>query len=333
MPVKPRECIRNNYALWRVPGETTDRRPHSIGQGPHTLDDHDDGRGVILVIVPLLSLTADQMKKNWVALQIHGLVEAYNMDEIPLSLIIERIIPIMLEIGYSSNSTTFLFIFPQQLASTQVFLNASFKCHQNQTLRLVAINEVHIHAQHIRSFRESLCILTDIFFAVVFCVGQWYPLVLAMTATMTIELLPSYSELTNIDWSLPEHQKWSRWQEFQQRNILINFEVLDHFSRAYPPLLNFLEENEESSAFVFLNFQSKCDAVSKAIEELIIKMWLSFDLLVVHGKLDKHEKFSLISLFNGILSMDCRAQDWQEKQGKMDNGNKIALAEVVQWKL
>jgi hypothetical protein len=115
--------------------------------------------------------------------------------------------------------------------------------------------------------------------------------------------LPSFSELTNVDWSLPEHQMWSGWEEFRQRNISISFEVVDHFSRAYPTLFNYLEENEESSAFVFVNFRSECDAVSKAIEELIIQKRLSFDQLVVHGRLDKHEKFGLISLFNGTLSM------------------------------
>ena len=84
--------------------------------------------GIILVIVPLLSLTADRMEKVRVALQCHGSIEAHHIDEIPLSLIIELIIPRMLEIGYNSNSIMFIFDSPQQLASTQVLLDALFKC-------------------------------------------------------------------------------------------------------------------------------------------------------------------------------------------------------------
>ena len=49
--------------------------------------------GIVLVIVPLLSLTADQMAKIRVALQIEGSVEAHHLDEIPTSLLMELIIP------------------------------------------------------------------------------------------------------------------------------------------------------------------------------------------------------------------------------------------------
>ena len=114
-----------------------------------------------------------------------------------------------------------------------------------ETVRLVAIDKAHMYAHHGRSFRESLRVLTDIFFVVVFCVGEWYPLFLAMMATMTINLLPSFSQLTNVDWSLPEHQMWSGWQDFQQRNISINFEVVDQFSCAYPTLFNYLDKKAE----------------------------------------------------------------------------------------
>mmetsp|Transcript_9985 Transcript_9985/g.22370 ORF Transcript_9985/g.22370 Transcript_9985/m.22370 type:complete len:108 (+) Transcript_9985:340-663(+) len=61
-------------------------------------------------------------------------------------------------------------------------------------------------------------------------------------------------------------------------------------------LFKYLEENKESSAFVF-------EAASNVIGELIITKRLSFDQLVVHGNLDKHEKFGLISLFSGTLSL------------------------------
>ena len=115
---------------------------------------------IILVIVPLLSLTADKMAKIRVSLQSHGSIYAHHIDEIPLSLIIELIIPRMFEIGYNSNLIMFSFVSQQQFASTQVLLDALFKCHHNQTLRLVAIDEAHIYAQQGQSFHESLRVLT-----------------------------------------------------------------------------------------------------------------------------------------------------------------------------
>ena len=37
-------------------------------------------------------------------------------------------------------------------------------------------------------------------------------------------------------------------------NISINFEVVDYFSHVYITLFNYLEENEECSVFVSVNF-------------------------------------------------------------------------------
>ena len=161
--------------------------------------------------------------------------------------------------------------------------------HENRTLRLVTIDEAHLYAQHGRSFRESLRVLTNVFFAVVFRVGHWHPLFLAMTATMTVDLLPAFSKLTTVDWSLPRHQMWSDWYDFQQRNISLNFEVVDHMGRAYPTLINHLKANPDASAFIFVNFRSECETVSNAIENIIIEQRLPFDHLVVHGHQDKHE--------------------------------------------
>ena len=155
--------------------------------------------GIILVTVPLLSLTADQMAKIRVVLMPEGSVEAHDDDEIPTKLLNEIVIPRMHEIGYNSTSTMFIFTSPQKLTNTQPLLDALFTCHQNQTLHLVTIDEAHLYTQHGRSFRESLRVLTSVFFAVLFHVGHWHPLFLAMTATMNMDLLPSFSKLATVD--------------------------------------------------------------------------------------------------------------------------------------
>ena len=205
----------------------------------------------MLVIVPLLSLTVDQMAKIRVALQVEVSIEAHHLDEISASLLRELIIPRMHKIGYHSTSTMFLFTSPHKIATTLPLLRELFTCHYNQTLCIVTIDGVHLYAQHGRSFRESFRLLTNIFGAIS---GQWHPLFLAMMAAMTLYLLSSFNKLTTVDWSLPQHQMWSDWQDFQQRNITINFKVVDYMARAYPRLINHLKENPDSSAFIFANF-------------------------------------------------------------------------------
>ena len=78
----------------------------------------------MLVIVPLLSLTVDQMAKIRVALQVEVSIEAHHLDEISASLLRELIIPRMHKIGYDSTSTMFLFTSPQKLVTTPSLLVA-----------------------------------------------------------------------------------------------------------------------------------------------------------------------------------------------------------------
>ena len=184
---------------WKMWGQTTVRRSDCSGEEPHYLYDINDGRGgVIIIIIPLLVLTTDQMVKIEEALQTHGSVEAYHLDNI-LPWDIHTIIQRMNTIDYNLSSTLFIFTSPQYFTTPQAIMNALLDWHARKALHLVAIEEAHIYAQYGRSFREAMRILSTLFFTIVFKVGLWHPSFLAMTVTMTLSLLPSFSKLTNVD--------------------------------------------------------------------------------------------------------------------------------------
>ena len=144
--------------------------------------------------------------------------------------------------------------------------------HSWTVMQLVAIDEAHLYAQHGRSFREAMKILTTLFFAVVFKVGIWHPLFLAMTATMTLSLLPSISQLTNVEWTNNNHLLWSNCTEFCQRYIRLDFQVCDNMQRvAYPILINFMWDTPGWSAFVLVKFRGEFTTVATTIEELLIQ--------------------------------------------------------------
>ena len=89
-------------------------------------------------------------------------------------------------------------------------------CNKRGMLRLVAIDEAHLFAMHGRSFRESICVLAEVFFHPLFATDAvTRPLFLAMTAMMTARLLSDFSKLTHVDWSLERHQLWSTPSEFK----------------------------------------------------------------------------------------------------------------------
>ena len=109
------------------------------------------------------------------------------------------IIPRMDEIEYGTSSNMFLFSSPQYLVTNDIVIGTILRCRAREAFRLVAIDKAHLYAMHGRSFCDTMRILWKLLFVVLFKVGEWHPLVLLMTATVTHSLLSSFSELTCIN--------------------------------------------------------------------------------------------------------------------------------------
>ena len=147
--------------------------------------------------------------------------------------------------------------------------------------------------------------LGGLFFAVLFKAGSYHPLFLAMTATMKKPLLRALSHLTHVEWTNKKHQLWAKTEDFQQRNIRVDFQVRDHMSReAFPSLIEHLRQKPNSSAFVFVNFRSEVRKCEEKIEPMLIKAKLDIDIITIHGKMEKNDKFAFIKLFTGALCLD-----------------------------
>ena len=69
--------------------------------------------GIIVVIVPLLALTVDQMAKIEVSLQDCGSVTAVHLNELTGEQINGEVLPRMHEIDYNFESTMYIFTSPQ----------------------------------------------------------------------------------------------------------------------------------------------------------------------------------------------------------------------------
>ena len=150
--------------------------------------------GITLVIVPLLSLTANQLSRLKLAGQDHGSVKAVHLDETPDALVRSVVIPKMKGMRGDGSDTLVLFCSPQYLVDHHVFRAARLGCHRHHTLRLVGLDEAHIYAMHGRSFRGCIRALRDVFL-VFFLFGpnaSHSPLFLTMTATMPKSLLEHF---------------------------------------------------------------------------------------------------------------------------------------------
>ena len=158
--------------------------------------------GVVIIFVPLLSLSADQMNKMKEASQKYGTVETHHLDELPddggkkLARIVNRIE----ELQETTTSTIFLFTSPQFICkeSSKDLLSALISARKRNVLRVVGIDEGHLFVQH-SFFRVEIHMLSELFFKNIFDEDtRTHPIYLAMTATMPLKYIPRLEALTRV---------------------------------------------------------------------------------------------------------------------------------------
>ena len=103
--------------------------------------------GITLVIIPLLSLTANQLERIKTAMQEHGPVVATHLDDAGKNDVKENVIPKMDTFPCDSSTTLMILCSPQYIAENVDFRNALLRARDRNVLRLVAIDEVRISTQ------------------------------------------------------------------------------------------------------------------------------------------------------------------------------------------
>ncbi len=111
-------------------------------------------RGIALISIPLLTLSTDVMHKFEDAITTWGNMGIYHLDELYdcNRLAFKRLLQRCSLIDRSMTSTLFLFLSPQFLINHCDALDVFVTCAQKRTLRLIAVDEAHIHVQHGTSF-------------------------------------------------------------------------------------------------------------------------------------------------------------------------------------
>lgn len=121
--------------------------------------------GVILVITPLLTLSAHHMAKFTVGDGCYGTIDAHHMDELrdtsPQKY--RGLLCVIAAQSTKTTSTYFLVVSPQFFANYPEFCEAMVQAGLSCTLRLVIMDEVHLHIQHGSSFHDNNRQLKEIF--------------------------------------------------------------------------------------------------------------------------------------------------------------------------
>ena len=112
----------------------------------------------------------------------------------------EHTCPRLVSLDDNSSSLIFLLCLPQELSENGILRAAILWCHGQGILCLVALDEAHFYAQNGTTFRGCICLLLDQFFQVVFSrtSGRQHPLLIVMSATMTLRLAGYAAWITTI---------------------------------------------------------------------------------------------------------------------------------------
>ena len=155
------------------------------------------------------------------------------------------------------SETLVLLYSPQYVVDTPPFFSLPFSSAEINK-RFVIIDKAYLFAMHWTTFRQSIRLLRDVLFAQLHVPSLlYYPLLLAMTATMSPSLLQPFSLLTHVDFTLARHQLWASAQDFQELNIKMSVMTKsksDLKKGALQTVLGLLQADTSAYMCTFMNF-------------------------------------------------------------------------------
>jgi len=167
-------------------------------------------RGIILIFIPLLTLLADMMHKFEEYNPTWGNVGVYHLDELYdcNRQLYHSLLCGCTSLGRDTSSTFFILLSPQFLFlinhrdALDIFVSCAHE--RTLTLRVIAMDEAHIHVQHGTSFREDICALRIKFFRKVYGnqPRDLRPRLIALMATFPTTYVALLSTLLTVDMSI-----------------------------------------------------------------------------------------------------------------------------------
>jgi superfamily II DNA helicase RecQ len=167
------------------------------------------GGGVVLTIVPLLALSADQRKKIEIIGSIVDCIEVYNLDTMKNRDAKQGLVRELLEMDVESGLTVYLFASPQTITGgDKTWARMTARLIEKQKLKLVAIDECHLFANFGMEFRNEFVKLQEELFSLLAATEESIP-VLFMTATATRRMVDDLETLTHLSFDTENDILWS----------------------------------------------------------------------------------------------------------------------------
>jgi hypothetical protein len=262
--------------------------------------------GVILTIVPLLSLGADQTAKLQCLVDANQLpVDIYHLDEYR-SVDVNQSLCRLLNALTDSSVTVFLFSSPQKLLSREWSRCLEALVKRGSVPLTVCIDECHLYAQFGAEFRAEFHAMKGCLFGPIIQYRPTTP-ILFLTATASTTVLEDLEELTGLSFDRTELLWSASPSSVARRQVYMDIHPRES------PLAPFKAEirrrygrpSGHSEAGVVpkqkLIFYSNSRKRLMRYKELICTFLdeeaYSFDAIIVHGELFREQKFHNIETF------------------------------------
>ena len=196
-----------------------------------------------MIFIPLLTLSEDVMHKfeaynpTWGNVGVYHLDEMYDCD----CQLYSSFLRSCSSMCRDTSSTFFVFLSPQFLINHRDALDVSIACAHDRTLRVIVMDEAHIHVQHGTSFHEEIRALRIEFFKKIFG-NQPRDLHLRMIAL-------------TVNMSIGDCVLRGSPEDFRQREITMKMNICSKkaqfVSKGLVVVAEFLQANSHCSAIVF----------------------------------------------------------------------------------
>eukprot|EP00956_Cyclotella_meneghiniana_P045738 scaffold382218_cov76-Cyclotella_meneghiniana.AAC.1 len=266
-------------------------------------------RGIHLIFIPLLTLSADVMAKFCSASQNHGSVRAYHLDELYDNnrTRYQELIQRCADLKRSTDSTVFLFLSPQHLCKVVSARTTLIRCSWYGTLRTIFMDEVHLHVQHGLSFRKECRMLRDYFF--VKCMHppdrqHFIPYFVGLSATFPNDYTAGLHLLTSIPFG-DDSVIRGDIEDFFNTDILMKQVICnkgEYVKIGLEELIKNIDADSDNKCLIFCNSRSKAHHYCSELESKLNNGNVVCDVIVITGALNKHEKFWRIRILLGSNS-------------------------------
>jgi superfamily II DNA helicase RecQ len=203
----------------------------------------------------------------------------------------------------SVHHTVFIFMSPQFLINHPEAREVFIECSHRTTIRVIVLDEVHIHVQHGTSFRSEIRALQVLFFSKIFReqLPMMRPRLIVLTATMPTFYLPHLCRLFTVSSFQGKSIVRGSPRDFDQREIEMQMYICSakglYVSKGLTLASEFLRDHTAKSAVIFCNSRHQSQHFWDLLERKLNKLQLNVDVLHINGSLHKTDKFWRICLF------------------------------------